>query len=162
MMIQCRIVSSVRYQREVVRVKKRKSRQTKTAAGIILRFLEIITIILLLTGQITIGGVFITPEGFSLSLSGPLTGRRVVIGKTEQAQVIHYGLDVITALLLILGEINVIGTLIASGRFTIVVGGPPFGLEKVEAYVPKTMEFFEDYGGMVYEKCNVYQFGKRE
>lgn len=138
-------------------MKKRKIRQTKTAASTVLRFLEIITILLLLTGQITIGGVIVTSDGFSLSLSGPFTGRRVVVGKTEQAQVIHYGLDVITALLLILGEINVIGTLIAGGRFTIVVTGPPFGMQKIEAYVPKTLEFFDDYEEMVFQKWNIYR-----
>jgi hypothetical protein len=151
-----------RYQREVVHVRKRKNRQTKIAASIMLRFLEIVTILLLLTGQITIGGVFITPDGFSLSLSGLFTGRRIVVGKTEQAKFIQDGLDVITALLLILGEINVIGTYITAGRFTIVVGGPPFGLDKIEAYVPETKEFFGDYEEMVIEKCNVYKFGKRE
>jgi hypothetical protein len=124
------------------------------------RFLDVSTVLLLLTGQITIGGVFIAPDGFALSLSGPFTGSGAV-GKTPQARLVLDGLDILTALLLVVDEINVIGTYITANRFTIVVGGPPFGLDKTEAYTPAAWEFFDDYREMVFHKCNAGQFERR-
>jgi hypothetical protein len=136
-----------------------KARAT-VAVRTIHRFLDVATVLLLLTGQITIGGVFIAPGGFALSLSGPITGSGAV-GKTAQAKLVLDGLDILTALLLVIDEINVIGTYITAGRFTIVVGGPPFGLDKTEAYAPTALEFFDDYREMVFQKCYVDQFGRR-
>jgi hypothetical protein len=146
----------------VVRMKtpgKIKTRANAVARSIH-RFLDVATILLLLTGQITIGGVFIAPSGFGLSLSGPFTGSGAV-GETPQANLVLDGLDILTALLLVIDEINVVGTFITADRFTIVVSGPPFGLAKAEAYAPTASEFFDDYQEMVFRKCYVDRFGKR-
>lgn len=118
------------------------------------RGMDVASAILLLTGQITIGGVFIAPEEFGLSLSGPFTGSGA-IGTTPNAQLIQDGLDVIAALLLIIGEFDVIGTYITANRFTIVIGGPPIGVAKTVAYVPSTREFFNDLETMVTKRCEI-------
>lgn len=116
--------------------------------GSVLRGMGIGTAILLLTGQITIGGVFIGPESFALSLSGPFTGFGAV-GKTKRDNALLYGLDIITAFLLILDQLQVIGTYITAGRFTIVVSGPIFGLSKIEGYTPTAKQFAHDFGSIL-------------
>ena len=90
------------------------------------RGMGLVTAVLLLTGQITIGGVFIAPSDFALSLSGFFTGTGAV-GATDRDNFVLDGLDIITAFLLILNQLQVIGTYITSKRFSIVVGGLIFG-----------------------------------
>lgn len=116
------------------------------------------TAILLLTGQITIGGVFIAPSDFALSLSGPFTGSGSV-GKTARDNVVLDGLDIITALLLIVNQLQVIGTYITAGRFTIVVGGPIFGSTEVEGYTPTARQFFRDFGSILVSTYNPFERG---
>lgn len=117
------------------------------------RGLDQFSAILLLTGQITIGGVFIAPGDFALSLSGPFTGSGVE-GKDEKTSLVLDALDIITAVLLIIGQINVIGTYITAERFTIVVSGVPFGASKTMAYTPFAREFFSDFRQQVMYKCD--------
>ncbi|HEU4963314.1 MAG TPA: hypothetical protein VFV52_05565, partial [Bacilli bacterium] len=103
------------------------------------RALDYVTVALLLTGQISIGGVFLTSGGgFSLSLSGPFTGSALKIPRREapSAGVVIRFVEVVAALLVILDQINVIGTFVTSGEFTIVVSGPPFGEAKRIGYAP--------------------------
>lgn len=115
--------------------------------------------ILILTGQITNGGVFVTPESFSLSLSGPFTGRtrKKAIPGVPQANLIIDAIDIIAALLLILGQIHVHGVYITSGGYSIVLGGPPFGLKDKEAYNPIASRFFADYRKEVFEKHQIHR-----
>jgi len=138
---------------EVVRLKQHRKPPGNHIAQAALRGLDIITATLLLTGQITLGGIFVAPSDFALSLSGPFTGSGAV-GITKNAQFVQDGVDIITALLLIIDEINVIGTYVTSDRFTIVVGGPPFGSAKTEAYAPRAREFFRDYSELVMSRYN--------
>ncbi|UOF89482.1 hypothetical protein LSG31_16520 [Fodinisporobacter ferrooxydans] len=122
------------------------------------RSLDVITVVLLLTGQITISGVFVTTEGgFSLSLAGPITGgaRSVSNESTPNGNFVIDVIDVIAAFLLILDQINVIGTFVSAHRFTIVISGPPFGEPKRVAYLPATLRFFSSYRETVLQKCNV-------
>lgn len=114
------------------------------AANFIARGADQFSAILLLTGQITVGGVFFSPGAFSLSLSGPFTGFGAV-GADEAASFVLDGIDVITAFLLIIGQIQVMGAYITAGRFTIVVSGPPFGAGRIEGYTPRAMDFFSDF-----------------
>jgi len=116
------------------------------------------TAILLLSGQITIGGVFIAPGDFALSLSGLFTGAGA-IGKTERDNVVLDGLDIITALLLIVNQLQVIGTYITAGRFTIVVGGPIFGSAELTGYTPKARRFFRDFGTILVSTYNPFRRG---
>ncbi len=118
------------------------------------RGLDIVTAVLLFTGQITIGGVFFAPGDFALSLSGPFTGSGAV-GITENTKIVLDGLDIIVALLLVINQIQVIGTYITSDKFTIVVGGPPFGSPQVKAYLPRTREFYEDMRNQIVSSLKV-------
>jgi hypothetical protein len=124
----------------------------------VLRGMGLGTAILLLTGQITIGGVFLAPSNFALSLSGLFTGSGAV-GKSERDNVVLDGLDIITALLLIVDQLQVIGTYITAGRFTIVVGGPIFGSAKVEGYTPTARQFFRDFGSILVSTYNPFKRG---
>jgi hypothetical protein len=119
----------------------------------ILRSLDILTAVLLLTGQLKITSVFLSSESFGLSLAGPITGYAAE-GKTPSAELALDALDVITALLLITDQINVVGPFIGSRTISIVVSGPPFGYAKLAGYLPKTQEFFTDYRVRLMSKFN--------
>lgn len=103
---------------------------------VILRHVDFITAALILTGQITVGGVFFqTESAFALSFSGPITGGTRIESKPK-LPLIDVSIDIVdimVALFLIADKVNVVGTYITFGRFTIVVGGPLFGGEKREA-----------------------------
>ncbi len=120
--------------------------------------LDILSAILLITGQISISGVFIQPDGFSLSLSGPITGGGAVVKQHEQkAQPVLNGLNILTAVLLLLRQIQVVGTYITAGRFTIVLSGPAFGAKWLKA-VPQVAikrAFFADYTRLVLQKAGL-------
>ncbi|MCM3020324.1 hypothetical protein M3582_19765 [Priestia megaterium] len=98
------------------------------------RDLDVVTAILLLTGQITIIGVFVTPGAFRVSVGGPITGTSRIEGKDGNAgiNIIIDMIDVFLAALLLNNQINVSGAFISSGRFTINVSGPIFGDPKTE------------------------------
>ncbi|AXI29592.1 hypothetical protein CIB87_11430 [Priestia megaterium] len=98
------------------------------------RNLDVVTAILLLTGQITIIGVFVTPGAFRISVGGPITGTSRIEGKDGDAgiNIIIDMIDVILGALLLNNQINVSGAFISSGRFTINVSGPIFGVPKTE------------------------------
>ncbi len=119
----------------------------------ILRSLDILTAVFLLTGQLKITSVFLTSESFGLSLSGPITGFAIE-AKTPSAELALDALDVITALLLITDQINVVGPFIGSRTISIVVSGPPFGYAKLKGYLPQTQEFFIDYRARLMSKFN--------
>lgn len=120
----------------------------------VLRGLDVIVAILLLTGQISIGGVFFAGNGFALSLSGALTGAEVLTTDLQASWVLE-GLDVIAAFLLILDEVHVVGTYVTASRFTIVISGPPFGVPLTEGYLPRTKEFFRDFRDFVLNKYDI-------
>jgi hypothetical protein len=98
------------------------------------RNLDVVTAILLLTGQITIIGVFVTPGAFRVSVGGPITGTSRIEGKGGNVgiNIIIDMIDVFLAALLLNNQINVSGAFISSGRFTINVSGPIFGVPKIE------------------------------
>ena len=98
------------------------------------RDLDVVTAILLLTGQITIIGVFVTPGAFRISVGGTITGTSRIEGKDGNTgiNIIIDMIDVFLAALLLNNQINVSGAFISSGRFTINVSGPIFGVLKTE------------------------------
>jgi len=98
------------------------------------RDLDVVTAILLLTGQITIIGVFVTPGAFRISVGGTITGTSRIEGKDGNTgiNIIIDMIDVFLAALLLNNQINVSGAFISSGRFTINVSGPIFGVPKTE------------------------------
>lgn len=125
-------------------MKKRDADASTRNVRIIYRTIEVITVALLLSGQINVSGVFFFKGGgFSLSFAGPITGGLRAQGVPE-VPASDTGIDVITlaaALLLILDQINVTGTLLTQGGYTIVLSGPIFGQSKRVAYVPRARKF---------------------
>lgn len=121
------------------------------------RDLDLTTAILLLTGQITIIGVFVTPGGFRVSLAGPLTGEERLQGKNNN--IVGNGLidaiDIILSILLIQDAIRVTGSFIAPGRFTINVSGPIFGVVKPEPTLPNITRDFHFFQSIVSTYFNV-------
>lgn len=114
----------------------------------IIQGIDITAAVLLLTGQITIRSViFVSGGSFRLSLSGPILGtpRSQPKPGSAGAPFVLDAADVITAFLLILGEIGVVGLFIESQRLSLLVTGPPFGGERETAYTPSTSQFFGDY-----------------
>ncbi|EJY55879.1 hypothetical protein URH17368_1455 [Alicyclobacillus hesperidum URH17-3-68] len=92
--------------------------------------------------------MFISPGNISLSLSGYFTGSGVE-GKSDVDRRLLDAIDFVTALLLIVNELQVIGTYMTTGRFSIVVSGPLFGANPVEGYTPTAREFARDFGSLV-------------
>lgn len=138
---------------EVDRLRQGRQRKKDNVVHAVYRSIDLVTAILLLTGQIRIGAVFITHDSFGLSLSGPFTGSGSV-PRTPQAALVLDALDVITALLLLVDQIHVIGSFLTVGRFALIVSGPPFGQPRTEAYLPRTSQFFHDFRVRVFQKYN--------
>lgn len=138
---------------------KQKQNKSDLPLQTVYQSINFFAAILLLTGQITNGGVFVTPESFSLSCSGPFTGRtrKEAIPGVPQASLIIDAIDIIAALLLILGQIHVHGVYTTSGGFSLVLGGPPFGLKKKETYNPAASRFFADYRKEVFQKYQTHR-----
>lgn len=102
--------------------------------GFIQRNINVVTAILLLTGQITVIGVFVTSGGFRLNIGGPLTGNTRLEGKkrNQVATWLIDIIDIIVAVLLIHDQVQVLGTFVSSKRFSLTVGGPIFGVPRDE------------------------------
>ena len=102
------------------------------------RTIDIITAILLLTGQITIVGIFITSGGFSVTLSGPLLGgsRSKGLKESPALDLTVDLIDIIIAILLIKDDIRVVTLGIAPGTFSLNVSGPIFRLPRTQATLP--------------------------
>ncbi|MHC0038549.1 hypothetical protein [Pseudoneobacillus sp. C159] len=113
------------------------------------RDLNIVTAGLLLTGQITIIGVFITPPEFSLSLSGPLFGRARLEGKNRVATGLIDVIDIIIAILLIVDKIRVISSVLGPSRFSINVSGPIFGAPLYQPTLPSLKRNYHFYRKIV-------------
>lgn len=92
-----------------------------------LRAIDIWSAILLLTGQINVRGVFFSSGSMWLSMTGPIFGAAKVDGTTKAAKGVLEGISVVTAMLLILGQITNTGPWISSGVFNMVLSGPAFG-----------------------------------
>ncbi|MEH7344942.1 hypothetical protein V7122_13905 [Bacillus sp. JJ1532] len=116
------------------------------------RDLNLVTAFLLLTGQITLVGVFVNPGEFSLSLSGPIFGRARLESKFRDEPFVNTIIDVvdvIVAVLLIIDEIRIVGVFIGSSRFSIVVSGPIFGSPKHEPTLPCLKREYKFYKKIV-------------
>ncbi|KAB2330243.1 hypothetical protein F7731_20605 [Cytobacillus depressus] len=116
------------------------------------RDLNLVTAFLLLTGQISIVGIFINPGDFNLSLSGPIFGRARLESKFSNEPFINTVIDiidVIIAVLLIIDEIQVIGAFIGPRRFSIVVSGPIFGSRRHVPTLPCLKREYKFYKKIV-------------
>lgn len=111
--------------------------------------------ILILTGQITSTGVFVSPSGFWLSLTGPILGGTRLQGSNFASTAVLDAVDVVAALLLIMGQLTVTGPWITSGSFNLVITGPAFGVLRVPVPVTESKppsEFCEQFRQIVVTK----------
>lgn len=94
------------------------------------RDINLALVFLLLSGQLTVKGLFITSGGFSLTLSGPIIGGFRIEGKpwAPAANTIIDLIDVIISILLIIDAIRLTGVLVGPGRISLTVSGPIFGV----------------------------------
>lgn len=114
------------------------------------RTIDTVAAVLLLTGQVTIVGVFIRPGRFSISIGGPIFGGRRLEGKNHSraGNIIIDMIDILLAILLLNDEINVEGSFITSMDFTINISGPIFGYPKIIPALPNLQndfQFFKNY-----------------
>lgn len=93
--------------------------------------IDFVTAILLLTGQITTSGIFVIPEGFFLSATGPVLGGASFEGQTEILSVGLRTINVLSAILLILNVLRVTGPYVTSGRVYLVFSGEIFGIKEI-------------------------------
>ena len=102
------------------------------------RDINLLAAFLILTGQLTIVGIFIIPGGFSVSFSGPITGGSRLESKfgDQVTNVLIDVIDVIIAVLLIIDELRLVSTVFAQSRFSIDFTGPIFGNPIVEPTIP--------------------------
>ena len=105
------------------------------------RDLNLATAFLLLTGQITVKGVFVYPGRFSLSMSGPIFGSTRIVGKPQNiTNTVIDIIDVLIAILLIMDQIRIIGVLVGPGRFSLTVTGPIFGESSCPSLISLLLE----------------------
>jgi hypothetical protein len=121
------------------------------------RNIDIITAVLLLTGQLTIARLAIEPGGFAPSVGGPLTGLRRLEGKFGNKTinlVIDIG-DIVLAILLITNKINVTGVFLGPGRFSINITGPIFGIPKRKYTIPDLERVFTQFRWVISDHLNI-------
>ncbi|WP_157184194.1 hypothetical protein [Evansella cellulosilytica] len=123
---------------------------------IIHRNLGIITAILLLTGQITIMGVFVTPRGFRVTMAGPITGSRRIESKTGNP-LVNLTIDVIDILIakqLLQDKFFITGSALTPFGFTINAGGPLLGVERMVPKVPSLFHDLDNFNMLVAKLLN--------
>ncbi|MCD8511593.1 MAG: hypothetical protein LRY73_18185 [Bacillus sp. (in: Bacteria)] len=137
--------------------KSYNEQQILETVRVIHRNLALIVAILLLTGQLSIVGVFVSPRGFRFTLAGPITGLGRIQSKTGNVAVnlIISFLNIIIAKLLILDQFNVSGSVLTPDGFTINVGGPIMGLSRVTARIPDFNNYLDNFDKLV---CKFFGF----
>ena len=115
------------------------------------RTIDTVAALLLLTGQVTISGVFVRPGRFSVSIGGPIFGGRRLEGKNHSraGSLVIDIIDILLAIFLLNDEINVEGTFISSGTFTMNISGPIFGFPKVIPALPNLKNDFQFFKSQV-------------
>lgn len=115
------------------------------------RTIDTVATVLLLTGQVTIVGVFIRSGRFSVSVGGPIFGGRRLEGKyqSKAGGIVIDIIDILLAILLLNDEINVEGSFITSGEFTMNISGPIFGFPKVIPALPNLKNDFQFFKSQV-------------
>ena len=121
------------------------------------RTIDTVAAVLLLTGQVTIVGVFIRPGRFSISIGGPIFGGRRLEGKDHSRAVgiVIDIIDIFIAILLLNDEINVEGTFITSMDFTMNISGPIFGFPKIIPALPNLQNDFQFFKSHVSDHYQV-------
>ncbi len=132
----------------------KKDKRDLAIAGVY-KAIDFSTAILLLTGQVTSTGVFISPGGMWLSMTGPILGGKRISGIDTPTNVALDVVDIVTAILIILGQLTMTGPWVTSGSFNLVVSGPAFGVNSVP--VPATASevrdtFYKQFRGLLVTK----------
>lgn len=107
------------------------SRPRRALIGGILETIDIATAILLLSGQITVVGVFVYPKGLFLSLTGPIFNGQRLVGEGYFSNATVNAIDIVVALLLIIGQLRVYGPFPGPHLLSLTVTGPPLGVTRV-------------------------------
>jgi len=97
---------------------------------------DLVTAALILTRQIMPSGLFVVPQGFLLSFTGPILGGADITSDQAGGQFILAGLEVVTAVFLIAQVFSTAGTYVTSHRSSIVVAGTLFGTRPPVANLP--------------------------
>ena len=115
------------------------------------RTIDTVAALLLLTGQVTINGVFVRSARFSISIGGPIFGGRRLEGKNHSraGSIVIDMIDILLAIFLLNDDINVEGTFIAPGSFTMNISGPIFGYPKIIPSLPCLEDDFEFFQSQV-------------
>ncbi|OLN22142.1 hypothetical protein BTO30_11245 [Domibacillus antri] len=126
---------------------KKKVEQDKQVLHVIQREIDIITALLLLTGQYTIFGIFVEPGSFSLSVGGPITGTSRIVSKSgdKTVDLTIDAIDILLAILLISDKVNINGIFISPRGFSLSIGGPLFGGAKPEPDLPHAEKIFNEF-----------------
>ncbi|MEC1522272.1 hypothetical protein P9D43_09605 [Neobacillus niacini] len=121
------------------------------------RDLNLVTAFLLLTGQITVIGVFITSGGFRVSLSGPILGGERTVGKYEDkiSNAVIDIIDLVLAILLIVDQIRLTGVVLGPRRFSVNVSGPIFGVPLYEPALPVLRQDYHFFQQIVSSHFNI-------
>jgi len=114
--------------------------------------IEVFIAILLLTGQISTTGVFIVPEGLALSASGGIFGFPGLRGRSPELSTDLDFLSVISALLLIYGQVRVLGPYVSGSGLFIVYSGEIFGYKSIPAVTNKFPKKHELLGQIITEE----------
>lgn len=134
---------------------ERSPNQKKSLISSIYNSIDYMAAVLLLTGQVTSTGVFVSPGGLWLSVTGPILGGRRLSGNSAASSLALDVVDVVTAILLILGQVTVTGPWISSGSFNLVISGPAFGVPSVPVPMTPseaTREFYGQFRPLVVTK----------
>ncbi|MDQ0190025.1 hypothetical protein JI721_09905 [Alicyclobacillus cycloheptanicus] len=110
---------------------KHRSNLRAALIGGILTTIDISTAILLLTGQLSTTGIFVYPQGLYVSVTGPIFNGQRLFGLGDGASAALDAVDVIVALLLILGELRVYGPFPGPHILSLTITGPPLGITAV-------------------------------
>ncbi|MFD1677847.1 hypothetical protein [Alicyclobacillus fodiniaquatilis] len=140
-------------------MQKHVTKQKPIISQAILRSVDFGTAILILSGQVTGVGVFAVPGGIYLSVTGPILGGTRLTGKSEAAKVLIDAIDIMIALLLILGELSVYGPFVGPGALSIVITGAPLGITSLPAAKSKSKAAEEFYQDLRRVLINRYVFG---
>lgn len=139
-------------------IPRRRQRKPSKSTDATLDFLEdvqysidFLTAILLLTGQLVTTGIFLVPDGLAFASSGDVFGFPRVEGRTPALSVDLDFIDVVSALLLILGQVRVLGPYLSGSGLFIVYSGQIFGYKSIPAAKVPASEKSKLFGQVIQE-----------
>lgn len=126
--------------------------------GGILETIDISTAILLLTGQLSATGIFVYPNGLYVSVTGPIFNGQRLLGKNDGSQAALNSIDVVIALMLIIGQLRVYGPFPGPHILSLAITGPALGVTGVPVPHPPGKQAQEVYTGLRQELLQQFQY----